>query len=111
MDIYVVSCLRLARRPLGLNGKTFNAERHKTNFSAIYFIPATLVGIIVCCHLMPLSLTFILVEGHKVRANHIIFDSVSDTFQLNRMEFNMVLEQFKLNILILLFDQLMKEGN
>ena len=44
--------------------------------------------------------------GDKVRAKQSLLDSCSSTFELIRVKFDIVLKQFKLNILILFLSKI-----
>ena len=76
-----------------------------------FFIPAMHIGNIDFYHFRPVSLT--LPGGHKVSPKQNLLASFFfHTFQLMRMNFDVVMEQFKLNILRLLLSKLYrKNGN
>ena len=74
------------------------------SFQQNIFIFVMLIGTIDFYHFMPLSVT--LTGGHKVSAKQNILASFSSTLQLIRVKFDIVLKQFKLNNLILLFSEI-----
>ena len=66
----------------------------------IFFIPAMLVGNIDFCLFISLSLTFTAFGDHKVIAKQNLLVSFSHTFfHVIRMKFDVVIGQFKENIL------------
>ena len=67
-------------------------------------IPAMLIGAIDFSHFIPLSQTLTLAWGHKVCKAKPLGFIFSHTFQLIRIKFDVVLKQFKLNILIQHFE-------
>ena len=71
------------------------------------FIPAMLIGTINFYHFIPLSLTLPFAGDHKVSTKQNLLASIfSHIFQLTKMKFDMVLKQFKLNILILSLNEI-----
>ena len=70
------------------------------------------IGTIDFYHFIPLLLTLNLAGVHKISWKQNLLASFSRTLQLIRMKFDLVLKQFKLNILIpLLSDSWFKKGN
>ena len=57
-------------------------------------------------HLMPLSMTLTVPGSHKVSAEQNLLASFCHTFQLIRIEFDMVMKQFKLKIVILVLSEI-----
>ena len=88
--IYVFSCVWLA------TCKTLNIGHYAQTFQSDVFIPAMLADTINFSLFTPHSVTFTMAGGHK--AKPVGFRSLP-TFQLSRMKFSMVLQNFRLNIL------------
>ena len=70
------------------------------NVQQQFFISAMLIGTIDLYHFIRLSLTLTMPGGHKVSASQNLLAFIfSHTFHLIRMEFDIVMKQFKCNIL------------
>ena len=86
-----------------LQGKSFNV-RHYTQIFLPNTFPAMFVGTIDLCSLKTLSTILTLPESHKFNRKQnqlvVFFLHIS---QLIRIKFNVVLKQFRMNILTLLF--------
>ena len=91
-----------------LCGKNFNVRCYMQTFHPNLFIPTMLVGTIDFYHCIPLSLTLTWPRGHKVSTNQNLGFIFFAHFSLIRMKFDVVMKQFKLNILRLLSNDWLK---
>ena len=86
-----------------LHGKNFILAHYRQTFQQNSLLPAMFVSTIDFNHFIPLPVTLTLDSGsqdqHKPKPVAFIF---LHTFLLIKMKFDMVLKQFKLNILIIL---------
>ena len=102
--INVMSRLRPARLE-GFSRRNFNSEHYRQTFRPALLIPVT--GTIDFYHFSPFSLTLTLLCSHKIRQKEkpvgLIF---SLTFHLVRMEFDVMIKQFKLNIMRLFLSEI-----
>ena len=109
--IYIISCICVAGHCLSgqlsfMHGKNFNIGQYSQSFQPMFFIPAMLIGTIDFYHFIPLSVTLIMAEVHKVSSKQDLLALFTHTFfQQNGMKFGMVMKQFKLNILWLLLNE------
>ena len=87
--------------------KTLTLDIVTQTFLSILFIPTMLISTIDFYHFMPLSLTLTLAGGsqgqRKVKPRGFTF---SHAIPLHRMKFDIVLKQFKVNILALLLSKI-----
>ena len=98
MDLCNESCL--SGQLTILRGKNFNIGHHTQTFQI-----GRTDGTIVFYHLLPLSLTLILVRGHEVSAKQNLLAPFSLTLFI-RMKFDVVMMEFKLDILRLLLSEI-----
>ena len=108
MQTCVMSCACPYGWPAILHGKIFNIG-HYTNYSTNFLIPAMLIGTIDFYDfyhfitLTDLDLVWGSQVWHEVKPTGFIF---SHTFHLSRMKFDVVMKQFKLNIVRLLLSRI-----
>ena len=98
-------------RPDVLREKNCNDGHYTQTVQPNLLIPVVFIGNVDFYHFVLLSLTLILPGGHKVSAKQNMLASFSPTFfffffYLIRMKFDLVIKQFKLNTLRLLFSEL-----
>ena len=95
-----------------LRGRNFKFGHYSQNVQPNSLIPTMLTGTIDFDHFISLSVTLTLAVGQNVSTNLSASFSYK-LFYLTRMKFNMVMNQFKLNILQLLVSEinLTKENN
>ena len=94
----MISCVQLAI----LN---FNVKHYKHTLQKDSFMQALLVGTIDFYYCALLSVTLILPGHHKVSTSKTSWIHVFPHFSAIRMNFNMVLKQFKLNFQILALNE------
>ena len=85
-----------------MRGKNFNVGHYMQTFQPIFLIPAMLIGTIDFYHFIPISLTLTLAgvtRSAQSKTSWIYFLAHFSTYY--KMEYNVVLKQFKLNIPIL----------
>ena len=75
------------------------------NFSNKLFLPAMLIDTIHFYHFIPISVTCTLAGDHKVSAKQTLWATLH-TFEVIRMKCNVVIKQFKLNILTVPFSEI-----
>ena len=89
-----------------LSGKNFNVGYYRQTFQPNFLIPAMLMVAIHFYHFIPLFLYFdraLWSQGqHKAKPVGFIFSRI---FRLIRMKFDVLMKQFKLNILRLLLSK------
>ena len=85
-----------------MSGKNFNIGHYMQIVLPNVFIPAMLTSTIEFYHFILLSLTLTLPVGYMVSTKQNLLASLSHTFHLIRIEFVVVMKQFKLNMLRLL---------
>ena len=115
MWICVIDCGSISGRPDGwtsvhlpvLCGQKINIGHCMQTFQSFFSVPAMLVATIDFYHFVPISVTLTVGGGLRVGTKQNLMASFCHTFQLIiRMEFHMVLNQFKLNIWILLLNEI-----
>ena len=111
--MYVLShsCLSSWLAEPSILAKTLTLDITCELLNVIFFTPAMHIGSIDFNHFVPLSLTLTFPGGHKVsgKQKHLVFIFMQ-SFQLIRMKFDIALKQFKLNILMLLLSEIIKQG-
>ena len=85
-----------------LQGKIFSIGHWVLTFQPNCFVPVMLIDTIDFWHFIPLSLTLTFAESHKVSTKQLTFWLLffPHTFQLTEMKLDMVIEQFKLRLLL-----------
>ena len=102
MDLSNQSCL--SGRPTVWHGKNFNVEHYAQTFQPHYVLPM-LICTIDGYHCYPHSEIIILAGGHQVSENQNRLALFFRTF-LTHEKLNMVLKQFKLNVMIPILSKL-----
>ena len=90
--------------------KTLMLNITRRLLNLIFFLPAILIGTIDFFHCTPLSQTLTL-GGHRISTKQNPLACFFHTFHLIRMKFDVVMKQFKLNMLRLLLSKIkLKQG-
>ena len=93
-----------------LHDKNFDVRHYPQTFQPGSFIPTFLLITIELYHFVPLSMTLTKAGVNKINGKKDLFASFSCTLSkkilLIRMKFDVVWNQFKLNISILLFNEI-----